>query len=254
MEKCELLCPTGKADSRTAVDSILFFLCSWLSLLEWMCSSVLSLRAKRLAADSIAAVSNSIANRTPDTRTIRIHTPNYQLIPLLPFESGHLPEIDRGSYSRYATSPSCWLSSFQTKAYRKLPANSFYCINRGYYHLHRLLKEFSSYWGRSAIGFKMNLRCRWIPINPFRTILFFIIGFIWLTSWTTSSWLWAFSPYSFRQQRLLLWHHHRFFHITGKGGYSGPGFMDCTLSPDRAKSWLRSLENWNSFPAIRLGK
>jgi len=35
---------SGKADSRIAVDSILFFLCSWLFWLEWMCSSVLSLR------------------------------------------------------------------------------------------------------------------------------------------------------------------------------------------------------------------
>lgn len=52
---------------------------------------LLYFRAQRLAVESIAAVSNSIANRTPDTRTIRIHTPNYQLIPLLPFESGHLP-------------------------------------------------------------------------------------------------------------------------------------------------------------------
>ena len=56
-----------------------------------MCSSVLSLYFRAQAVESIAAVSNSIANRTPDTRTIIIHTPNYQLIPLIPFESGHLP-------------------------------------------------------------------------------------------------------------------------------------------------------------------
>lgn len=52
-----------------------------------------------------------------------------------------------------------------------------------------LMPAFSSYWGRSAIGFQMNLRCRWIPINPFRTILLLILG--WILKWASGGGSWS---------------------------------------------------------------
>lgn len=145
------------------------------------------------AVESIAAVRNSISNRTPDTRPIKIHTTNYQLIPLLPFESGHLPRKRKKNLIEVLLPDMPLALAVDYIAPKPKPIESCLSCQQLWLHQPRILPLASVTQG---VKFLLRKICFQMSMNPNQSLSYhLLLGWIWiwLTYLTTSSWLWALS-------------------------------------------------------------